>query len=76
MARKIKKGQGMKPEVAKIFDELDEYLDYCRFNLYKFDPSELFRSKSWQKFNENRKRKAAYEIREAKRQAKKLSAAR
>jgi len=28
-----------KPEVVDIFDTLDNYLDYCRFELLEFDPS-------------------------------------
>lgn len=75
MAKKNKnKKRGMKPEVVKIFEELEEYHDHCRFNLKKFDPADLFKSKEWQRFNEARKRKAAFEQREAKRQAKKLAA--
>ena len=73
MAKKHKKGKGMKPEVKKIFEELEDYHDYCRMNLYKYDESDLFKSKSWQKFNEGRKRKAAFEMREAKRAAKKAA---
>lgn len=68
--KKNKKSQGMKPEVVKIFDELEEYHWHCRFNLKKFDQADLFKSKEWQRFNEGRKRKAAFEAREAKRQAK------
>ena len=68
-----KKSTGMKPEVVKIFEELEAYHDHCRFELKKFDPADLFKSKEWQRFNEGRKRKAAFEAREAKRQAKKLA---
>lgn len=42
----------MKPEVTKIFDDLDEWRDHCRFNLIKFDEKDLYRSKEykeWQK---------------------------
>lgn len=67
------KQQGMKPEVKKIFEELEEYHDYCRFQLCEFNPAHLFKSKNWQRFNEGRKRKAAYEQRELKRQQKKLA---
>lgn len=68
------KPRGMKPEVVKIFEELEAYHDHCRFNLRKFDQADLFKSKEWQHFNESRKRKAAFEQREAKRAAKKLAA--
>jgi len=68
--KKNVKPKGMKPEVVKIFDELEEYHWHCRFNLKKFDQADLFKSKEWQRFNEGRKRKAAFEAREAKREAK------
>lgn len=71
---KNKQRPGMKPEVVKIFEELEEYHDYCRFELCKFDQADLFKSKQWQRFNEARKRKAAFEQREAKRAAKRLAA--
>jgi hypothetical protein len=32
----------MKPEVVKVFDDLDRYLDFCRFELRDFDPSHLY----------------------------------
>jgi hypothetical protein len=51
---------GMKPEVIKIFEELEDYQWHCRFNLKKFDESDLFKSPEWQRFNEARKRKAAF----------------
>jgi len=69
--KKNEKPRGMKPEVIKIFEELEEYHDHCRFNLRKFDPADLFKSAEWKHFNEARKRKAAFEQREAKREAKK-----
>ena len=67
------KPRGMKPEVVKIFEELEEYHDHCRFNLRKFDPADLFKSVEWKRFNEARKRKAAFEQREARREAKKTA---
>ncbi len=71
--KKNQKTKGMKPEVIKIFEELEAYHDHCRFNLKKFDPADLFKSKEWQRFNEARKRKAAFEAREAKRAAKRAA---
>ncbi len=47
----------MKPEVSKIFDDLEAWLDYCRFNLLKFDPKDLYKSKEykdWQRFQDKR----------------------
>jgi len=37
-----------KPEVVKIFDDLDKYLDFCRFELRDFNPAHLY-----DKSNEN-----------------------
>ena len=73
--KKAVKPRGMKPEVLKIFEEIEAYLDHCRFNLRKFDEADVFKSKEWQRFNESRKRKAAFEQREARRQQKKDDAA-
>ena len=36
----------MKPEVNKIFDDLDAYLDWCRFELQPFNPADLYRKDS------------------------------
>ena len=32
-----------RPDVVKIFDDLDAYLDFCRFELRPFDPAHLYR---------------------------------
>ena len=56
----------MKPEVNKIFDDLDAWLDYCRFNLIPFNPSDLYRSheyRSFQREQEYLERKARRENR-------------
>jgi len=48
----IQKTLRLKPEVSKIFDDLDTWLDYCRFNMNNFDPADLYRSrdyKEWQR---------------------------
>ena len=43
----IQKTLVMKPEVTKIFDDLDAWLDYCRFNLLPFNPADLYKSREW-----------------------------
>ena len=56
----IQKTLFMKPEVSKIFDDLDAWLDHCRFNLLPFEPSDLYRSqeyKSFQRWNSGGDRK-------------------
>jgi hypothetical protein len=42
----------MKPEVTKIFDDLDSFLDFCRFELLPFNPSDLYNreSKIWNQY--------------------------
>jgi hypothetical protein len=32
----------MKPQVEKVFDDLDLYLDFCRFELREFNPAHLY----------------------------------
>jgi len=35
-----------RPDIVKIFDDLDAYLDFCRFELRPFDPAHLYRKDS------------------------------
>lgn len=53
----IKKTLVMKPEVSKIFDDLDRYLNHCRFNLLKFDPKDLYKSEQYKAFEKEQKHK-------------------
>ena len=46
----IQKTLHMKPEVSKIFDDLEAWLDHCRFNLLPFEPSDLYRSQEYKHF--------------------------
>ena len=46
----IQKTLRMKPEVTKIFDDLDAWLDHCRFNLLPFEPKDLYRSDAYRAF--------------------------
>ena len=48
----IQKTLKMKPEVNKLFDDLDRWLDYCRFNMIKFDQKDLYRSNDYRKFQQ------------------------
>ena len=63
----ITKSFRMKPEVTKIFDDLDAWLDYCRFNLIAFNPKDLYRSPEYRNFQREQEyleRKARRESRE------------
>ena len=60
----IQKTLRMKPEVSKIFDDLDRWLDHCRFNLIDFNPKDLYRSKEYKDYQ----REQEYQERKAKRE--------
>lgn len=40
------------PLVAKVFDDLDEFRDFCRFEGYVFNEADLYKNSSnvWQSF--------------------------
>jgi hypothetical protein len=62
----IKKTLRLKPEVNKIFEDLDAWLDYCRFNMINYNPADLYKSqayKSFQREHEYLERKARREAR-------------
>ena len=40
----------MKPEVSQIFEDLEAWHDYCRFNLLPFVPSDLYKSKEYKEW--------------------------
>jgi hypothetical protein len=46
----IQKTLRMTPEVNKIFDDLEAWLDYCRFNLIDFNPKDLYKSREYKDF--------------------------
>lgn len=50
----IEKYLKMKPEVDKIFEDLEQYKDYCRSYMLKFDERDLYRSDQWRKFEKFR----------------------
>jgi len=50
----IQKTLRMKPEVSNIFDDLEAWLDYCRFNLINFDPKDLYKSQEYKAWRRDR----------------------
>lgn len=62
----IQKTLRIKPEVHKIFDDLEAWLDHCRFNLLPFNPHDLYKSKEWKEFQKGRE----YLERKARRESK------
>lgn len=54
----------IKPEVNKIFDDLEAWHDHCRFEMINFNPADLYKSKEykdWQRTQEYLARKARRE---------------
>ena len=51
----------MKPEVKKLFEDLEAWHDHCRLEMINFDAKDLYRSKEykdWQRTQEYLQRKA------------------
>jgi uncharacterized protein YaaW (UPF0174 family) len=44
----------MKSEVIKIFEDLEGYLNYCRYNMLKYDERDLYRSEQYKRFDRDR----------------------
>lgn len=64
----IQKTLKMKPEVTKIFEDLEAWHDYCKFNMIEFNPADLYKSKDYKDFQrgqEYQERKARRESRAA-----------
>jgi hypothetical protein len=52
----IEKYLRMTSEVTQIFEDLEAYRDYCRFNFLKFNERDLYRSDQYRKFDRERSR--------------------
>lgn len=52
-----------RPDVVKIFEDLEAFHDFCRLELRKFDPSELYRkdSKSYGAYLASKRPKKQYQ---------------
>jgi hypothetical protein len=50
LPKNIQKTLILKPEVEKIFDDLEAWLDHCRFNLLPYDEKDLYRSQEYKNF--------------------------
>ena len=58
----------MKPEVKKLFEDLEAWHDHCRLDLIDFNEADLYRSKNykdWQRQQEYLQRKARREAKAA-----------
>lgn len=43
------------PEVNKIFNDLESWLNYCRFHLINYDPADLYKSIDYRGWQERRR---------------------
>ena len=59
----LKKYLRMSPEVTKIYNDLDAWLNYCRFNMIKYDEADLYRSPEYKEWQERRKRRQQWQQR-------------
>jgi len=50
----LKKYLRIKPEVHRIYEDLEQYHDYCRINLLNFNEADLYKSEQYRKFDRQR----------------------
>lgn len=50
------------PNIVKIFNDLEAYLDFCRFELAPYNPADLYNRDSWvwRNFEKSRRPKKAW----------------
>ena len=53
----------MKSEVRQIFQDLEAWLNYCRFRMIKYDPADLYRSPEYKEWQERRKKRQQWQAR-------------
>lgn len=64
MAQHSERRSGInKPEVRQIFQDLEAWLNYCRFRMIKYDPADLYRSAEYVEWQEKRKRRQQWQQR-------------
>ena len=59
----LKKYLRMSPEVSKIYNDLDAWLNYCRFRMIKFDEADLYKSAEYREWQERRKKRQQWQQR-------------
>jgi len=59
----LKKYLRMSPEVSKIYNDLDAWLNYCRFRMIKFDEADLYKSPEYREWQERRKKRQQWQQR-------------
>ena len=59
----LKKYLRMSPEVTKIYNDLDAWMNYCRFRMIKFDEADLYKSIEYREWQERRKKRQNWQQR-------------
>lgn len=59
----LKKYLRMSPEVTKIYNDLDAWMNYCRFRMIKFDEADLYKSIEYREWQERRKKRQQWQQR-------------
>ena len=54
----------IKPEVRQIYNDLDAWLNYCRFNMINYDEADLYKSPAYKEWMEKRKRRQQWQARQ------------
>ena len=62
----IQKTLVMKPELNKLFDDLEEWLDHCRMELINFNPADLYKSREYKEWQREKNKQARYNRRDSK----------
>jgi len=55
LSASVQKTLRMKPEVSKIFDDLEAWHDYCRMELIAFNPAHLYKSREYKEWSKDRR---------------------
>ena len=62
----IQKTLVMKPEVNKLFDDLEEWLDHCRMELIPFNPADLYKSREYKEWQREKNKQFRFNRRDSK----------
>ena len=46
----LKKYLVMKPDVSKIYEDLEVWHNHCRMEMIKYDPRDLYKSREYKEF--------------------------
>lgn len=47
MAKKNQTYFESRPDIVKLFDDIDAFHDFCRFEMLPFNPADLYNRASW-----------------------------